>query len=185
MHAKYAYVGQWNARLRRPMPGESWLDEADARDAYESRSRRFDVVSADARAEGADGRGGPAPFVLTVWAGGVSAATTQFYTEHGTLWRSIEYKEVDGRLFTWIVDDYSYPGDDKRYAASQSILHLTGTFDPDGTGTLTVNDKSKPTVDRLSMDQVDVSGNWFERPAFGDWGPLVDPGAGTIPGPAA
>ena len=44
---------------------------------------------------------------------------------------------------------------------------------------------SKPTVDRLSMDQVDVSGNWLDLPAIGEWGPLIHPGAGSMPGTPA
>lgn len=52
---------------------------------------------------------------------------------------------------------------------------------PDGTGFLTINDKSRPTVERLSIDQIDVSGNWLDYPAFGDWHVLLDPDFGARP----
>jgi hypothetical protein len=117
--------------------------------------------------------------VLTAYASGPVGFHVVFLNPAGSIWRIINYKNEDGRLFKWDVADYRYPDDAKRYGRDECTMLLTGKFNPDGTGSLTVNDKSKPTIDRLSMDQVDVSGHWLDRPEFGNWAQLVDPELGT------
>lgn len=48
-------------------------------------------------------------------------------------------------------------------------------FNPDGTGSLLVDDKSEPITTRFEAVGIDVSGHWTDRPAFDDWANLVNP----------
>lgn len=185
MSSAFAYLGQWNEKTGRPALDQEWLDDAVARAAYEERSRGFDVVPADVRIAVETANTSRTPWVLHSWPGGVAAFRSTFFTPAGSIFRIIDWKDEGDRIFKWSVVEYSYPDDDKGYRQDQNIMLVRGNFNTDGTGTLTINDKSKPTVDRLSMDQVDVSGNWLDRPAFGEWGPLIDPDFGTMPGAPA
>lgn len=60
------------------------------------------------------------------------------------------------------------------------MLLTIGRFEPDGTGTLQIEGKSGPTTQRLSIDQMDVSGQWLDIPAFGDWSRLSDLGSASL-----
>jgi hypothetical protein len=183
MTAEFAYVEQWNDMTNSPIGGATWISEDVARDRY--RAKRFDVVPGSAREGQRHDPPIAVPWVVTAWSEGVSAFTSVFYTPGGSVRRTIEWKDEGDRIFKWIVVDYTYADDTQRHSEWECAMIVKGKFNPDGTGTLTINDKSKPTVDRLSMDQVDVSGNWLDRPAFGEWGPLMDPGAGSMPGAPA
>jgi hypothetical protein len=183
MSTDYAYVEQWNAKVSLPILDKEWITEDTAREQYQS--RRFDVVPGFVLEGQEQEPRVPAPWVLTVWSEGVSAFTSVFYTPGGSVFRTIEWKDEGERIFKWIVVDYTYADDDAPHRLSDSTMIVNGKFNTDGTGTLTINDKSKPTVDRLSMDHVDVSGNWLDRPVFGEWEPLLDPGLGTMPGAPA
>jgi hypothetical protein len=183
MSNDYAYVEQWNDMTNSPIADKEWISEDVARNRYGS--RRFDVVPRFVQ----DGQDQdpriPAPWVLTAWGEGVTAFKSVFYTPGGSVGRVTQWKDEGDRIFRWIIVDYAYADDDTPHRLSDSIMIVRGKFNPDGTGTLTIDDKSKPTVDRLSMDQVDVSGNWLDRPSFGEWEPLIDPGAGSMPGAPA
>lgn len=183
MNTEFSYVEQWNDMTNSPIGGKEWISEDAARRLY--RSKRFDVVPAYVQDGQARDPRPPAPWVLTVWAGGVTAFKSVFYTPGGSMSRVVQWKDEGDRIFMWIVIDYTYADDTAPHHLSDSTMIVHGKFAPDGTGALEINDKSKPMVDRLSMDQVDVSGNWLDRPAFGQWGPLIDPGSGTMPGAAA
>ena len=177
----YAYLGRWNYKLNKPALGEEWISEDAARQMYEAQQGKFDVVPL-AIADGQGGEPRPVPpWVLTAYAKGPLAFRVTFVNPVGSIWRMIDYKDVDGRLFKWVVVDYSYPDTTSRYRLDQNTMVVDGSFNPDGTGSLTINDKSKPTVDRLSMDQVDISKHWMDRPPFGAWEQLTDPEFGTTP----
>ncbi|MFK3834610.1 hypothetical protein [Microbacterium sp. NPDC087868] len=79
------------------------------------------------------------------------------------------------------VIEYIYPDDTRWYAQYDCAKLFHGIMKPDGTGFRTINDKSRPTVDLLSIDQIDVLSNWLGRPAFGDWHVLLDPDFGVLP----
>lgn len=176
----YAYLGQWNSSTASPVPDNGWISAEEARQRFDEGTRRFDVVPASTH--DAQGSGGPAvpPWVLTCWEGG-RACTVSFLTAGGSAWRVVEYEEEDGRLFRAVVHEYTFPDQEGRYRPKEAQLKTRGTFRPDGTGTVTVDDKSSPTVGRLSLDQVDVSGNWMPVPAFGAWELLTDPDDAAAP----
>jgi hypothetical protein len=181
MGQSYAYLGRWNYKLNKPILGEEWISEEEARRAYEERTRMFDIVAAEiAQRQTEQPRPTPA-WVLTSFADGPTAFNATFVNRVGSIWRIIEYDNQDGRLFKATVLEYTYPDETHRYRQDECTMLLTGGFNPDGTGSLTVNDKSKPTIDRLSMDQVDVSRHWMDRPEFGNWEHLTDPEFGTPP----
>lgn len=70
----------------------------------------------------------------------------------GSVWRIVDYKQEDGRLFKGSVYEYTDPDEAQRYRLKEARLKTHGIFKSDGTGNLLVDDKSQPTVDELSMD---------------------------------
>lgn len=180
MSEAYAYLGQWNYSTNAPVPDYGWLSVDEARQRWDEGSKRFDVVRSSVHEAQTAGQAVVPPWVLTCWEGG-QAFTVSFLNAVGSVWRVIEYRREDGRLFKGAVYEYTFPDETRRYRAKEARLKTHGIFRPDGTGVLTVDDKSQPTVDRLSMDQVDVSANWMPVPDFGDWEQIVDPDYAAAP----
>ncbi|MFJ4254000.1 hypothetical protein [Microbacterium sp. NPDC090003] len=183
----YAYLGRWNYSLQEPVPDESWIPEAEAKADYDSCTVAFDIVDGDVNRFREETRLIP-PWVITSFGGVLSGFRVNHLTAQGSVRLDIHFEHVQGRLFLGTLLDYTYPDDDRYYRRSDSTQILYGIMNPDGTGFLTIDDKSRPTVERLSMDQVDVSNNWLDRPGFGDWHVLLGPDAGTrltSPSPAA
>ena len=141
----------------------------------------------DARVRDADGRPRPA------WAFGVGfrGVRVQFFTPGGgSIWREVDYDLRDGRLWRWVTTEYVYPDDERFYRRNRSTRIDTAKLEPDGTGFVDFNDKSKSTVDRARLTDAPVSGFWLDWPEFGHWEDLTNPDYGlgeptgaTGPGP--
>jgi len=179
----YAYLGRWNYSLHKPVPDESWITEDEARSGLEAGVIRCDIVPAEVYTRRDETPRPSSPWVITAFGGGATGFSVNFLTQHGSIRRIVDYDNVDGRLFMGSVIDYTYPDDARWYAQYDCTQLFYGILKPDGTGFLTINDKSRPTVERLSIDQIDVSGNWLDYPAFGDWHVLLDPDFGARPTP--
>jgi len=170
------YATRWSTKTRLPTPDSRWLEEDEARAIYESGASMLEVVDAAVRDEAGVPR---ARWVLGLGPSGRVRA--QFFTPAGSIWRSTDYDVVDGRLWRWISDDYTYPDDARRYVEFESTGHITATFRPDGTGTIDFIDHSKPDVDRARLTEAPVAGFWMDRPVFGQWDQLADPDYGIPP----
>ncbi|WP_182113856.1 MULTISPECIES: hypothetical protein [unclassified Actinotalea] len=164
------YTTRWNELTREPVGGHRWLSEEEAHRAFESGKGIIEVVDAAAR----DADGTPRPR----WVIGTSAngrARVRFFTPGGSVWRNIDYDEIDGRLWRWISVTYTYPDLDNRYMQGQALQIVKEKFQPDGTGTVRHDVKTEPEVDVYTMSDVPVAGFWLDRPRFGDWAALTDP----------
>ncbi|WP_448058443.1 hypothetical protein [Cellulomonas hominis] len=103
----------------------------------------------------------------------------QFFTPAGSVWRLIDYDNVDGRLFQQANVTYTYPDGTRRYRMGESTILVSARFKPDGSGSIEINDKSQPTVQRTRFKDADFSTFWMDWPAFEDWDQLANPDFGT------
>ena len=168
----YAYLGRWNQIMWQPILDEGWISEHEARAFYEQQSQAFSIVPAESR--DAEGKV-PAAWALTAWSEGVAQFEVEFFSPSGSTVRVIDYQDFGDRTFKWIVHDYTYADDKRCYSRSDCVLVERAEFNPDGTGSVLVNDSSEPTTTRFEADNIDVSGHWMDRPVFGDWTNLINP----------
>jgi hypothetical protein len=174
----YRYLGRWNYLLNEPILDQGWIDDVDARHRYETGGDFFTVVDADA------GDGVAPKFVLAVSPSLVNAGfRATFLNDASSIIEVVDYKTVDGRLFQWIVVNYEYPDETTKYARIAATLLLNGKTEPNGDGFLTINDKSKPTVEKISFHDIPVDDLWLPVPKFGEWEDLTKhtPGNALLP----
>jgi hypothetical protein len=175
----YSYLGRWNFLLNRPIADEGWIDDVEAQRRYESGSGLFAAV--DARA-----RNGAAPkFVIEVSPSKVDPGFRAiFLNDAASIVEVITYKTVDGRLFKWISVNYEYPDETTKYELDESTIIVKGKTSPSGDGLLTVNDKSKPTVEKISFRDVPTDDLWLPVPKFGEWANLTKRRSGSVHRPS-
>jgi hypothetical protein len=154
----YRYLGRWNYLLNKPIGSQGWIDEAEAQRRYETGGDFFTVVDTDA------GVGVAPKFVLAVSPSRVT---------------------VGGRLFQWITVNFEYPDESTKYAMDDSTLTVRGKTEPNGDGFLTINDKSKPTVEKISFHDIPVDDLWLPVPKFGEWQDLTTRTPGDAHHPSA
>lgn len=177
----YAYLGAWNSRTKKPIAEEGWITPAEAQTKYDELTGHFEVVPyAVFEGQSRDPRAGT-PWTVRFYSAGEWRFRSTFFDDHGSIYREIWYQLIEGRLFKSLVSEFTYPyaPDDGRQNRSGAVVTTNGSFAPDGTGTLEINDKSQSAVERLSIDQIDVSGHWLDVPAFGEWAALADPDFGN------
>ena len=170
--AEFRYLGGWNFHTLRPLLGGGWIAEDDARHRYESRDGSdFTVVS------GAFGIGNGLVvprFVLQV-SPTLFTFRISFMNRAGSRIRVVGYTPVDGRLFKHGITEYRYADTEQRFRLRMADRVVTATFEPDGTGTIRIDDKSNPTVKIREFTDIPVGGNWMRVPRFGQWADLADP----------
>lgn len=167
------YTTGWNRLTRRPVADHEWITAGEARDLYEQFAG-LDVVDAAV----VDPNGVP----QQRWVVGIGTSggvRVSFFDAHNTIWRQVDWDLIDGRLWRWITIDYSYPNQAQTWRQGDAINSVETHVRPDDTGKIVVHDRRKPRsegrrVTRLSGRSLDTY--WLERPVFGDWGTLVDPG---------
>jgi hypothetical protein len=96
-----------------------------------------------------------------------------FLNEALSIVEVVDYKTVGGRLFQWITVNFEYPDESTKYAMDDSTLTVRGKTEPNGDGFLTINDKSKPTVEKISFHDIPVDDLWLPVPKFGEWQDLT------------
>lgn len=176
MTAAVRYTEEWNRLLMQPIEGCGWLNEDEARALYEQRPGRGVMVVGGEE----DGDGFVPLWVLGFGAG--SGVRAQFFDRQGSLRRLVDYDGLDdGRLRRWITNDYTYPDQARRWAQNQSILTMTVSVETDGSGWYVTLEKADPTATRpvrtSTPINVPIAESWLvDRPAFGDWARLADPG---------
>lgn len=169
------YVERWHERRREPVLGFRWLSVEEAEERYRTRTRTGELNIVDALLRDPDGRPRPR------WAIGVGmrGVRVRFFTPgSGSISREVDYDDRDGRLWRWITVEYTYPDDERFYRLGQSVRFDTAKLEPDGTGYVDFNDKSKETVDRARLTDAPVSGFWLDWPEFGQWDDLANPDYG-------
>lgn len=167
----YRYVNQWNRRLLRPIGGEPYLDEADARDRYENGGDAFEVIP-----EPHPETGVPA-WSMRVFTGDGSFDVWH-YNEHGTTTRVVGFRVYDGRLFHDEVLDYFYPEDGSDARQTKSSSHITTYIKPDGTTKIIYTNVIPGQENVEEYRNVPIDSYWAERPAFGHWETLTNPNYG-------
>lgn len=176
--AQVLYVERWNDLRRKPVKGYSWLSPEEAAERYAT--RRGDLALVDGT-RGDDGEHHPR-WVIGVAHNGIRV---QFFTPRGgSVWRTVDYDARDERLWRWITAEYTYADDDRFHPEFESVQTYTAKLEPDGTGYVDFNDKSKATVDRARLTDAPVAGFWLDWPEFGHWEDLANPdyGLGDDPG---
>ncbi len=165
------YIERWNFQLRKPVPRTPIfsVDEAVARYARHEPVLVVDGTSGD------DGSHQPR-WVMGLGRTGVRMS---FLNLPGSVWRLIDYDARDGRLWRWKTVDYTYASDDRYYALNAPTQVITSKFEPDGTGYIDFDDKSKEVVDRARFESAPMVANfWMDWPEFGQWNGLTDPDYG-------
>lgn len=181
MPETYAYLGAWNDWLNKPILDEGWFDEVEARARYESMREHFEVVPYAVFECQSQGPRPGTPWTVRFYSEGDTRFKSTFFDDYGSIYRVIWYALVDERLFKSEITEYTYDynHDPGRRDEDECVLITNGLFRPDGTGTLRINNKSEPTIQQLSIDQIDVSAHWLDIPEFGHWDQLSNPSFGT------
>ena len=89
------------------------------------------------------------------------------------------FTRIQERVFLGSITWYTYPDGDRFLGRTECLGHVMMNFRPDGHGTERRTIKhgfgTPPDVEVREFRDVDVSINWFEIPAFGEWGPFFHP----------
>jgi hypothetical protein len=157
----YRYGHDWNVRMSQPIDE---IDEAAARDRFVSGPQ----LSVSKVPE--DGAAVPV-YTLVLGPGGGHVRVAR-YDANGSVVETYDYSHVEGeeRLFLDNHKAYVYADDaagPQRF--SQSRAHKAWVFRPDGTATCREVVKGIDDARVSEYHELDVSGHWRERPAFGDW----------------
>lgn len=156
----YRYGRDWNVELKKTI---SEIDESAAR-------QRFVDGPQLAVSRVADGESVP-DYTLVLGAGG-SHVRVRHYDANGSVVEVFDYSSVDGddRLFMDNYKVYVYADEATTpQTFNQSVAHKAWVFGPDGTATCREVVKPMPDARISKYRDLDVSGNWRARPAFGDW----------------
>lgn len=167
------YTTRWNVITRRPHAGHDWVDPTNAERLYESPEG---IIAVDARFRDADGL--PAPR----WVIGVGTSRrfrVQFFDSNTTIWRLVDYDWIGQRLWRWITVDYTYDGPISKKLMSDAVRTREAAVEVDGSGDLTIVEKGDDGPG--SRQVTEFSGRasnayWLDRPKFGDWSALAQPG---------
>lgn len=174
----YRYGLKWNVRRGHPVEE---IDEATARERFRE-GPQFSVSRIT------HGRTVP-DYTLSMQPGGTHLRVLK-YDEFGSTVEIFDFSEREGddRLFMNGYAVYVYPDDETRPRTfSQAVAHKSWVFREDGTATCREVVKPQPDARISEYRDLDVSGHWRERPAFGEWdgfGEHPEPAGGTAGGPA-
>lgn len=172
----YRYGRDWNIELKKPI---NEIDEqAAAQRLQDGPQLSVSKIS--------EGRTVP-DYTLVLGVDG-SHVRVRKYDQNGSVLEVFDYSFVEGdeRLFMDNYKVYVYPDEASTpQTFSQSVAHKSWVFRTDGTATCREVVKPMPDARVTEYQDVDVSGNWRDRPAFGDWdrfGEHPEPGGGLPEG---
>lgn len=166
------YTARWNGITRRPVADYEWLDAAGAEELYSTGSGLEVVEAANLDAEGV-----PRPrWVIGLGASG--RVRVRFFDKDTTLWRLVDWDNVNGRLWRWITYDYTYPSSDQQWSEKDSVLTEKASVQSDGTGYVVSIDKTTKPGRRLKTEFTNrgLDAYWIDYPRFGEWAELIEPG---------
>ncbi|MGH3973635.1 MAG: hypothetical protein ACRDS9_09940 [Pseudonocardiaceae bacterium] len=176
MNETVRYTERWNGVLLKPIAGYDWLSADDAHSLYQRRPGPG-VMVVGGHEEPTDGTFSP-DWVIGFGVG--PGVRVVFYDPHGTVVRLVDYAGVDDRLWRQVTVDYTYASDARRWMQNEYLQEVKASVHPDGTGHLAVVEASDPTTlpsTSSTAIQAPVRDSyWLDRPEFGDWGRLADPG---------
>ena len=165
------YCTRWNDVTRRPIAGYEWIDDGEALRRFEC-DEFIDVVdSADV-----DDDGLPLPRWVIGVSGPRNGARVQFLDKNGSIWRTVDYQVVDGRLFRTRISDKTYPDDQQRWDLNESTHTADLIVNPDGSGDIETRTRATGERSITEFAGLDVSAHWLDIPEFGDWDALTEPG---------
>ena len=110
---------------------------------------------------------------------GISGGVRVSFFDAHTIWRQVDWDLIGGRLWRWITIDYSYPDQAQTWRHGDAISSVETHLWPDDTGKIVVHDRRTPRAEGCSVTQLSGRSSdryWLERPTFGDWDALADPG---------
>lgn len=156
----YRYGRDWHKDQQRPIQE---IDEAEAR-------RRF--VDGPQLSVSRVSQGQGVPDYTLILGADANHVRVRHYDAQGSIVQTLDWTTLPGeeRLFMngYSVHVYADEATGPQ-AFHQSVAHKTWVFRPDGTVTCREVVKPVPDARVTEYRDVDVSGNWRERPAFGDW----------------
>ena len=168
-NSRFAYTTGWNDKLRKPLLGEVWLSEAESRDRFENQHIYFQVLEAVAL------QGKRPAFLLEIRSSDVGWIAVNLYNSAGSIVVSADLRPEGNRYFCTRVASWTYPDTTTWYRMDDATSITTVTFEPDGTGTLTVRDKLDPVNDvRMEARDIPVAEHWVDRFEFGEWDVLLN-----------
>lgn len=165
------YALRWNEITGRPDP--AWLGDDDARGAYESSAGPSLIV-----VDGSTPVGKKA--VRAAWRIRFTAdgfVRVSWMDEHGSVLRQAYYETDEGRLFRTRITDRTYLDGEQRWLMYEARVRRVLDFHPDGAIFIEVHRAGEQNVER-GITTSDESAWWLDRPAFGCWDDLLDPGYG-------
>ena len=168
------YCTRWNDITRRPIDGYEWIDDGEALRRFE-RDEFIDIVDGTY----VDDDGLPLPRWVIGVSGlqnGSGGARVQFLDKHRSIWRTVDYDVVQGRLFRTGIADNTYPDDQQRWGQSQAVSTADLIVNLDGSGDIETRTRATGERSTTELTGLDVSAFWIDIPEFGDWDALTDPG---------
>ena len=108
--------------------------------------------------------------------GATAGVRVSWYTRGGAVTGIADYDNIDGRLFRSGSTRYTFPDEVNYYGANESLEMVMFDYKPDGTGVVWLTVREGGEVERRdgTFEGAPVEGLWMDRPAWGEWGQLLD-----------
>jgi len=165
------YALSWNEISGRPDPG--WLTVDAAQEAYDAPVGPALVV--------VDGSVPlPKQAVRAAWRIRFTPdgrVRISWMDDHGSVLRQSYFETAEGRLFRTRITDRAYPSGDQRWLMYESQTRRTLDFHADGAIFIEVHRAGDLDVER-GITTGDETAWYLDRPVFGDWAALLNPGYG-------
>ncbi|MFC8797273.1 hypothetical protein ACFT2C_06045 [Promicromonospora sp. NPDC057138] len=169
MSGTVLYTTRWNEKNRRPIAGHAWIDPETARQRVDA-GDNIEIVDGASM----DPDGVPRPRWVIGWSS--AGPRVQFYDEHGTKTRVVDYEPLDGRLWRLTTVDYAYADADERHGLSDVVVESEAEVLPDGTGHFSIENVVQRQESFSEFSGRANDAYWVEVPRFGEWDVLSDPG---------
>lgn len=181
MTSDVMYTTGWSFMRGRLALEHQWLSIDEARRMYEADTGEGPMVI-DAALRGPNGD--PEPRWVIGLGAGVPRVT--FLDGAQSIWRQIDWEQIDGRWWRWITYDHEYPNQSRKWEVYEAEYVSKAVVMPDGTGRIELTEgENGPSgvgnSPRLKMRFTNraVDSYWIDIPQFGDWAALADPGPST------